>query len=644
MELKTAGDLPPFATSGADAFLGELAPGDLLLFDSSYRASALIKFADNSPVNHCAIFVGGSDIVDVTHREAGGPAVQRSSLLKRLEKGHDYSVTALRHISVPRDSRKGADRVAGRAIAFCRRDTLYNYRNLLSLTLPAFLRAYFPNLDPSSRRAAGLETLANAFIGVVDDGPDDRESDQVQATDQWGTLGVPQVDWGTLGEVEDDSGTLGDGEDPVAPQLHLTCSEFAYRCFTDLEPRYDVDVKQPLGRYQVASPQDRRPRSGDEPMEQGEGDVQQETGIDIAFHPVFASPEDNVPATSSLADSRASRGEPSLKRELAWEAIKVMKAMALDRRRREHDAWPPEHDEVVAPLVTPRDLWTSPSFEDPCSARGVRPPRTAPTFVCSLKSQETSGPARSEMTEVEGMSLPRVTHEYRLSISQDRVASEVRKCPGTTWTGRVEEQAGGFPVPRRVLADFDDQLGRGATRELEDRALALGQRLAAAVFKGKVATQYHDCKQRAEDAGGLLRVFVCIEDDVLKPLPWEALLDPETQEPIAKTVRFVRSLEPEAFRREPRVVPLPLSILGVVGGNAKLDVDDERDRLQSALGDNATISWVEGPSWTGVHDGLSSTGPVHVLHFIGHGRGESLSLIRRDGSTCTTSPPVASSS
>jgi hypothetical protein len=49
----------PFATSGADAFLGELAPGDLLLFDSSYRASALIKFADNSPVNHCAIFVGG---------------------------------------------------------------------------------------------------------------------------------------------------------------------------------------------------------------------------------------------------------------------------------------------------------------------------------------------------------------------------------------------------------------------------------------------------------------------------------------------------------------------------------------------------------------------------------------------------------
>jgi hypothetical protein len=356
-----SGGSPPFATSDEDAFLRQLLPGDLLLFDSAYRTSALIKFADNSPVNHCALFIGGSDIVDVTHREGGGPAVRRSNLSERLEKGHDYSVTALHHVSVPPDSTEGAERAAEKAREFCHRDTLYNYRNLLTLTLPAFLRAYFPNLDPSSRRAAGLETLANAFIGVVEDDGDGSWSDGDRATAEWGTLGAPGEYWGTLGDAEEDWGTLGDGGDHMPAKLRLTCSEFVFRCFTDLGAPYPIDLREPLGRYQAGLPGDRRPRSSDEWTEQEE-QYEQETDLDIAFHPVFASPDDDGAGAPSPADNRTFRGDPSLNRELVWEAVKVMRAIALGRRRREHREWQPQQGQVVAPLVTPWDLWSSPSF------------------------------------------------------------------------------------------------------------------------------------------------------------------------------------------------------------------------------------------------------------------------------------------
>ena len=356
-----SGGRSPLVTGNEDEFLRELAPGDLLLFDSSYRTSALIKFADNSPVNHCALFTGGSDIVDVTHREGGGGAVQASDLLDRLEKGNDYSVTALHHVSVSRERKEGADRAAEKAKEFCRHDAVYNYRNLVALTLPAFVRVYFPNLDPYSRRAAGLETLANAFISLVEDGADDSSSNRERAEEDWGTLGDPEEDWGTLGDAEEDWGTLGDAEDEVPAKPRLTCSEFVFRCFTDLDVPYGVDLDEPLARYQPPLRQHRRPRSGDELTNQEEQD-DQEAELDIAFHPVFAALGDSRTGAPSLTDSRVFRGDPSLNRELMWEAVKVMRAIASSRRRRQQRAWAPQPGQVVAPLVTPRDLWSSPSF------------------------------------------------------------------------------------------------------------------------------------------------------------------------------------------------------------------------------------------------------------------------------------------
>jgi hypothetical protein len=46
----------PKLTTDVDDFQDGLRDGDILLFDSLYPVSQMIKLVDDSPVNHCALF------------------------------------------------------------------------------------------------------------------------------------------------------------------------------------------------------------------------------------------------------------------------------------------------------------------------------------------------------------------------------------------------------------------------------------------------------------------------------------------------------------------------------------------------------------------------------------------------------------
>jgi hypothetical protein len=295
-------------------FVGQLAPGDILLFDSSFPTSALIKFADNSPINHCAIYIGDDYFAHVTHQLKGEPTVQEMKIYERLDERCDYSVTALHYGSPPGNADAAAIAIANSEKLRHEADE-YAYLNLLALVFPAFVRSYGWMARARTPLAFGLDVLSRAFLR-------------------------------SMGE----EAVTRDFPSELAGRKSLTCSEFVYRCFAENLSPYSVEVVNPLCRW-------KRPRQF------RSGDADDDLGIDLfGLEPNAVFTE--VPDEDEMSGP-ALRGDPSLTDEMRQASVELLKNLC--RYNVKKDRASPPASGVVASFVTPIDLWSSPSF----SARAV---------------------------------------------------------------------------------------------------------------------------------------------------------------------------------------------------------------------------------------------------------------------------------
>jgi len=58
-------------TDQIDVFVRSLRTGDVILFDTVKPLSGLIKFAENRPANHCALYLGRDDLAHVGWHKPG---------------------------------------------------------------------------------------------------------------------------------------------------------------------------------------------------------------------------------------------------------------------------------------------------------------------------------------------------------------------------------------------------------------------------------------------------------------------------------------------------------------------------------------------------------------------------------------------
>jgi hypothetical protein len=302
-------------TSSDQEFVAELLPGDILLFDGSQTASAVIKFADNSPVNHCAIFAGGENFAHVTHHEQGKDAIQFVNIYTRLRERSDYNVTALRHASA--DPEAGAPAALEVMAAFLGGETSYAYLNLLALFVPAFLRAYHPQRQPDQFGSRPIEWAEQAFLRSMD------------FDNEWRDVFT------------------------MSPRSKsLTCSQFVYLCFAAASPPLPVDIREPLARYRH---RDMPTVRGYDPNRAGMPEM-----LDLEFHPGLV--EDPRPADTAGVVIRG--GSPHVKKDLSMAARELARRIVSRSWTFGHEI-PPRVGDVVPELVTPKDLWSSESLASP---------------------------------------------------------------------------------------------------------------------------------------------------------------------------------------------------------------------------------------------------------------------------------------
>jgi hypothetical protein len=207
-----------------DAFIDQLKPGDVVLFDSLHPLSALIQFAENRPVSHAGLYLGNGEFAQVSRESEKHPAAARiESLNDRLKLPYDQTVTALRHIDVIGGEK--TDLVVKRAHDYTDTvDTKYAYLGLITLMVPALFRTYEGYFDAGSsmtqRIGSVLETLSQAMLTVFE--PDSEIVRQSAGFDK----------------------------------KTLTCSEFVYRCFMEADRPFPIALPDPLFAYRPAPSSD----------------------------------------------------------------------------------------------------------------------------------------------------------------------------------------------------------------------------------------------------------------------------------------------------------------------------------------------------------------------------------------------------
>jgi hypothetical protein len=186
-------------TQNPKTFINALRSGDVLLFDSLHPISHMIKLADNSPVNHCAIYgKDGAQIIHASLPEDGwrGKTIVQEPLEQRLESGLTRSLTALRHP----DPSLGA-RVLNKAHEWMDdAENRYGYTDLLGLSAQCFNRSY-------GSTAAALESMSRVLRSL--------------------------------------SRVAESGRDP---RLSLTCSEFVYSVYIETDDK-SIEIRDSLSRW-----------------------------------------------------------------------------------------------------------------------------------------------------------------------------------------------------------------------------------------------------------------------------------------------------------------------------------------------------------------------------------------------------------
>jgi len=108
-------------------FAEDLVPGDILLFATSSPVGAVIRKLDQSPFNHCSIYVGGGELLHTTWPDEGS-CIERTTLVAAAES------MGISHIAVRRCASKDRDAVVGNATRYEDEGAKYSYNDLLFLT------------------------------------------------------------------------------------------------------------------------------------------------------------------------------------------------------------------------------------------------------------------------------------------------------------------------------------------------------------------------------------------------------------------------------------------------------------------------------------------------------------------------------
>jgi hypothetical protein len=222
---------------------------------------------------------------------------------------------------------------------------------------------------------------------------------------------------------------------------------------------------------------------------------------------------------------------------------------------------------------------------------------------------------------------------------------KVLRSPAGEATGTMRMPFSDLALQNNLQALQIALLRSGSTRRRVDTPESqtvqkFGQALWQALFNGDVLGRFEASRgeARREDAG--MRIKLRIEAPELATLPWEYLFDTDRGDYVSLSastpvVRYIPL--PEAMT--PLLVKPPLRILGMIVSPSDLpalDVDRERQRLDTALGDLirrglVELTWMPGGTSRDLQQALWK-GPWHVFHFIGHGgfdeiRGEGLVIL-----------------
>lgn len=338
----------PKLTSAITAFLDELRTGDVLLFNSLHPVSHAIKLVDNSPVNHCAIYdEHGEQILHaslpITRRDERGRdvsiSVRADSLVARLRKGADRTVTAMRV-----DNAALGGKVVGEARHWIKLTTRYGFKGLPSLGAQCVNRSYGRSL--SKRQQFLLYQAARAM-----------------SAPSRATVGMRRA------------------------ELSVTCSEFVYSCYMIVDQssirihdplsvwKRGRWLKVPVTKYDARSTVLVHPASGKRVRALPIIDPQ----LGDADEPVLSDPgpEPEI-AFRDWADPRmmrrvASSPNRALGRDfdarIANERLALVREMLRNYRNRDEGKIVPlgrQSPPPYAQAVTPFDLWQSPSLTAVC--------------------------------------------------------------------------------------------------------------------------------------------------------------------------------------------------------------------------------------------------------------------------------------
>jgi hypothetical protein len=300
--------------SDVNQFIGALADGDVLLFDSLDLVSHIIKLADNAPVNHCAIFEkAGANVIHASLPGPGGKSVRRDSLSDIIDPRHDHTITALRHST---NSAFGA-KALNRAKEWLRKDTRYGYKDLLGLGASMLNRSYGGDLPPTLQWL--VDGLSGALNGIS-------------------ALSVAGSD----------------------PKWSVTCSEFVYCCYIEADGE-SLEIMNPLSSWSGGRRIRRHiidPKSGEQTLSPfvAFADSEDEPG---AYEEILFTNPRTAPTPAPLTWTE---GDSPLV-ALANERYGIFYENRINAYRQKPTCRASQVPEPYAQTVTPRDLRDSPSFE-----------------------------------------------------------------------------------------------------------------------------------------------------------------------------------------------------------------------------------------------------------------------------------------
>ncbi len=190
------------------------------------------------------------------------------------------------------------------------------------------------------------------------------------------------------------------------------------------------------------------------------------------------------------------------------------------------------------------------------------------------------------------------------------------------------------PFSTLELENFFLKLGqpRQNVRRIESyeaqAAKQFGGQLFRSVFSGDVYACFLSSLAAAKKAGRGLRIRLRIDSPEFLDLPWELLYNPNQNQFISLSadtpvIRYLETSQSD----QALVVQPPLHVLAMISspeGYPPLDIDQEWRNLATALAPLADTGLVllerlERPTLTCLQQRLRR-GPVHIFHFIGHGR------------------------